>query len=163
MVPVQNRKQLAIEKSHVNDAYVMGRFQPRHRATPVYKQKKRRNNRCLEKFYDAKYVDTRDGTKRTGKELFNGRISRNHKKDSENLHPYREKNVSAGKRTIRKRRYPIQTHAIVVCDEKKYETSRCHCNGTRAILLPSKRSVSVKKLKIHHFSGGYFEKQRIAQ
>ena len=54
MVPVQNRRQLAIEKSHVNDAYVMGRFQPRHRATPVYKQKKRRNNRCLERFYDAK-------------------------------------------------------------------------------------------------------------
>ena len=135
----ERRRQLAIEKSHVNDAYVMGRFQPRHRATPVYKQKKRRNNRCLEKFYDAKYIDTRDSTKKTGKELFNGRISRNHKKDSENLHPYREKNVSAGKRTIRKRRYPIQTHAIVVCDEKKYETSRCHCNGTRAILLPYKK------------------------
>ena len=110
-----------------------------------------------------KYIDTRDSTKKTGKELFNGRISRNHKKDSENLHPYREKNVSAGKRTIRKRRYPIQPHDIVACDEKKYETSGCHCNGTRAILLPSKRSVSVKKLKIHHFSGGYFEKQCIAQ
>lgn len=141
----------------------MGRFQPRHRATPVYKQKKRRNNRCLEMFYDAKYIDTRDGTKRTGKELFNGRISRNHKKDSENLHPYRGKKVSAGKRTIRKQRYPIQPHDIVIYDGRKYETSGCHCNGTRAILLPSRRSASVKKLKIHHFSGGYFEKQRIAQ
>lgn len=159
----ERRRQLAIEKSHVNDAYVMGRFQPRHRATPVYKQKKRRNNRCLEKFYDAKYIDSRDGKKKTGKELFNGRISRNHKKDSENLHPYRGKKVSAGKRTIRRQRYPIQPHDIVIYDGRKYEISGCHNNGTRAILLPSRRSVSVKKLKIHHFSGGYFEKQHIAQ
>ena len=114
----ERRRQLAIEKSHVNDAYVMGRFQPQHRATPVYKQKKRRNNRCLEKFYDAKYIDSRDGKKKTGKELFNGRISRNHKKDSENLHPYRRRKVFAGKRTIRKQRYPIQPHDIVVYDGK---------------------------------------------
>ena len=159
----ERRRQLAIEKSHVNDAYVMGRFQPRHRATPVYKQKKRRNNRCLEKFYDAKYIDSRDGKKKAGKELFNGRISRNHKKDSENLHRYRSKKVSAGKRTIRKHRYPIQPHDIVIYDGRKSETSGCHNNGTRAILLPSRRSASVKKLKIHHFSGGYFVKQCIAQ
>ena len=50
----ERRRQLAIEKSHVNDAYVRDRFQPRHRAAPVYKQKKRRNNRCLERFCDAK-------------------------------------------------------------------------------------------------------------
>ena len=90
-------------------------------------------------------------------------ISRNHKKDSENLHPYRGKKASAGKRTIRKQRYPIQPHAIVIYDGRKYEISGCHNNGTRVILLPSRRSVSVKKLKIHHFSGGYFVKQRIAQ
>ena len=108
-------------------------------------------------------IDSRDGKKNTGKELFNGRISRNHKKDSENLHRYRSKKVSAGKRTIRKQRYPIQPHDVVIYDGRKYEISGCHNNGTRAILLPSRRSVSVKKLKIHHFSGGYFEKQRIAQ
>ena len=94
-----------------------------------------------------KYIDTRYGKKKTGKDLFNGRISRNHKKDSENLHQYRSKKVSAGKRTIRKQRYSIQPHDIVACDEKQYETSGCHCNGTRAILLPSRRSVSVKSLR----------------
>ena len=105
----------------------------------------------------------REYAKKTGKELFNGRISRNHKKDSENLHPYRGEKVSAGKRTIRKQRYPIQPHDVVIYDGRKYEISGCHNNGTRAILLPSRKSVSVKKLKIHHFSGGYFVKQRIAQ
>ena len=106
----ERRRQLAIEKSHVNDTYVMSRFQPLHRAHPVYMQKKRRNNRCLEKFYDAKYIDRRDGKKKSGKDLFNGRINRNHKKDSENLHVYRQQKVSAGRRTIRKQRYPIQPH-----------------------------------------------------
>ena len=74
-------------------------------------------------------------------------ISRNHKKDSENLHPYRSKKVSAGKRTIRKRRYPIQPHDIVIYDGRKYEISGCHNNGTRAILLPSKNQSVSKSLR----------------
>ena len=151
----ERRRQLAIEKSHVNDAYVMGRFQPLHKAHPVYMQKKRRNNRCLEKFYDAKYIDRRDGKKKSGKDLFNGRINRNHKKDSENLHIYRQQKVFAGRRTIRKQRYPIQPHDIVVYKGRKYETSGCHNNGTRAILLPDKKSVAIKKLTVYRFSGGY--------
>ena len=158
----ERRRRMSIEKSHVNDAYVMGSFHPKHRATTICLQKKRRNNWCLEKFYDAKYIDSRDGKKKTGKELFNGRISRSHKKDSENLHRYRSKKVSAGKRTIRKQRYLIQPHDIVIYESRKYETSGCHNNGTRAILLPLKKSVSIKKLKVHRFSGGYFiQKQTI--
>ena len=117
--------------------------------------KKRRNNRCLEKFYDAKYIDRRDGKKKSGKDLFNGRINRNHKKDSENLHVYRQQKVSAGRRTIRKQRYPIQPHDIVIYKGRKYETSGCHNNGTRAILLPDKKSVAIKKLTVYCFSGGY--------
>lgn len=151
----ERRRQLAIEKSHVNDTYVMSRFQPLHRAHPVYMQKKRRNNRCLEKFYDAKYIDRRDGKKKSGKDLFNGRINRNHKKDSEDLHVYRQQKVSAGRRTIRKQRYPIQPHDTVIYKGRKYETSGCHNNGTRAILLPDKKSVAIKKLTVYCFSGGY--------
>lgn len=77
----------------------MGQFHPKHRTVPVLYKKKRRNNRCLEKFYDAKYVDSRDGKKRTGQELF---------------------------------------------------------NGTRAILLPEKKPVAVKKLDIYRYAGGYY-------
>lgn len=123
---------------------------------PVLYKKKRRNNRCLEKFYDAKYVDSRDGKKRTGQELFNGRISRNHKKDSENLHKYRRRKVSAGRRTIRKQHYRIQQHDIVRFVGRKFETSGCHNNGTRAILLPEKKSVAVKKLDIYRYASGYY-------
>lgn len=90
----ERRRALDIEKSHVNDAFVMGRFHPGHRARPELYIKKRRNNRVLESFYDARYIDSRDGKRKSGKELFNGRISRNHKKDSENLHKYRLRKVS---------------------------------------------------------------------
>lgn len=44
----ESRRKLDIKKSHVNDAYVMGLFCPKHRTKPVYFKKKRRNNRVLE-------------------------------------------------------------------------------------------------------------------
>ena len=153
----ERRRVFDITKSHINDAFVMGQFHPKHRSKPVCYKKKRRNNRCLEKFYDAKYIDSRDGKKKSGQELFNGRINRNHKKDSENLHQYRRQKVSAGRRTIRKQHYSIQPHDIVVFNKQQFETSGCHCNGTRAILLLQKKSVAIKKLSIYKYAGGYFK------
>ena len=47
----ERRRTFDIAKSHVNDAFVMGQFHPKHRSKPVCYKKKRRNNRCLEKFY----------------------------------------------------------------------------------------------------------------
>ena len=153
----ERRRSFDVSKSHINDAFVMGQFHSKHRTKPVLYKKKRRNNRCLEKFYDAKYIDSRDGKKRSGQELFNGRISRNHKKDSENLHQYKRQKISPGRRTIRKNHYAIQPHDIVIFNGEQFETSGCHNNGTRAILLPQKKSVSVKKLSIHKYAGGYFK------
>ena len=153
----ERRRVFDITKSHVNDAFVMGQFHPKHRSKPICYKKKRRNNRCLEKFYDAKYIDARDGKKKSGQELFNGKINRNHKKDSENLHQYRQQKVSAGRRTIRKQHYSIQPHDIVVFNKQQFETSGCHCNGTRAILLLQKKSVAIKKLSIYKYAGGYFK------
>ena len=153
----ERRRVFDITKSHVNDAFVMGQFHPKHRSKLVCYKKKRRNNRCLEKFYDAKYIDARDGKKKSGQELFNGKINRNHKKDSENLHQYRQQKVSAGRRTIRKQHYSIQPHDIVVFNKQQFETSGCHCNGTRAILLLQKKSVAIKKLSIYKYAGGYFK------
>lgn len=153
----ERRRALDIEKSHVNDAFVMGRFHPGHRARPELYIKKRRNNRVLESFYDARYIDSRDGKKKPGKELFNGRISRNHKKDSENLHKCRLRKVSKGKRSIRKKHYLIQPHDILVYCGRKYETAGCHNLGTGAILLPERRSIAVSKLKIYRYSGGYYK------
>ena len=151
------RRVLNIQKSHINDAFVMGQFHPKHRAKAILYKKKRRNNRCLEKFYDAKYIDSRNGSKKTGQELFNGRISRNHKKDSENLHRYRLQKMTAGRRAIRRHHYCIQPHNIVMYEGRRCETAGTHYNGTRIILLPDKKSVSVKKVARCKYAGGYFK------
>lgn len=153
----ESRRMLDIGKSHTNDAFVMGKFHPKHRTKPELWVKKRRNNRILEKFYDAKYIDSRDGIKKSGQELSNGRTNRNHNADTENLHPYRKQKVSKGKRTIRTTRYTIQPHDILLYDKKKYETAGCHNNGTRAILLPGKKSVARKKLTLYRYAGGYYQ------
>lgn len=150
----EQRRILDVPKSHVNDAYTMGDFHPSHRVRPVIYQKKRRNNRVLEKFYDAKYIDLRDGKKHSGQELFNGRTNRNHNRDTENLHKYRGKKVSKGRRSIRRRRYPFQPHDLVVYRGKSLETAGCHNKGTR--LLIGKRSIAVKEVKIRQYCGGYF-------
>ena len=149
----ERRRILDIPKSHVNDAFVMGSFHPKHRCRPVIFQKKRRNNRILEKFYDAKYIDSRDGSKKSGQQLFNGRTNRNHNTDTENLHKYRKEKISSGRRSIRRRRYPIQPHDIVRYHGHDTEASGCHCHGTR--LLIHGVSVAVNKVRLRKYSGGF--------
>ena len=151
----ERRRKLDIDKSHVNDAFVMGQFHPKHRIKAILCKKKRRNNRCLEKFYDAKYIDSRDGKKRSGQELFNGRISRNHKKDSENLHQYRLQKVTPGRRAIRRQHYPIQPHDIIVYNGNKIEVSGCQHKGARVVFSKTKKSVQISKIKLFKYAGGY--------
>ena len=149
----ERRRILSISKSHVNDAFVMGSFHPKHRCRPVIFQKKRRNNRILEKFYDARYIDSRDGSKKSGQQLFNGRTNRNHNTDTENLHKYRKEKISSGKRSIRRQRYPIQPHDIVRYHGRDAESSGCHCHGTR--LLIHGASVAINKVCLRKYSGGF--------
>ena len=149
----ESRLNLNLEKSHINDTYSMGNYHPDDRVIPMYFKKKRRNNRILSKFYDAKYIDSRNGNKATGKELYNGRIKRNHKLDSENLHKYRAQKVSKGRTSVRAKRYSIQPGDIVLFEGQKYVSRGCHCKGNRVILDDGK-SVTVKKIKILKKIGG---------
>lgn len=143
-----------LEKSHTNDAYCMGEFRPKHRGETVHLKKRRRNNRCLEKFYDAKYLDSRDGKVKSGQQLANGRINRNHKKDSKNLHPCRQEKKAKGHRNIRRQHYRIQPGDRVLFQGKTYVTKGCHCNGAR-VLLDSGKSVTIGKVRIKTYAGGY--------
>ena len=86
------RRDLGLEKTHSNDAYSMGQFHPKHRAPFVHYKKRWRNNRILEKFYDAKYIDIRDGQKKSGSELSCGRTNR-----SESRHGEKNQRVFRGK------------------------------------------------------------------
>lgn len=147
------RRQLGVEKSHINDAYCMGKFHPKHRSKHWLYTKKRRNNRILSIFYDAKYIDSRDGKKKSGKELFSGRTKRNKNLNTENLHKYRQQKVSKGRVSIRRRHYPIQPGDTVIYEGKKYITKGVQNLGT--YLKIDEKAVPVKKTRIHHYAGGY--------
>ena len=81
------RKYFCIAKAHANDAFVMGSFHPRHRQKEEVYIKRRRNNRILSKFYDARYMDIRDRKVRTGQELSCGRTRRSESRHSDAMRP----------------------------------------------------------------------------
>ena len=149
------RKDLNLEKSHVNDAYSMGKLHPNIRCETEYYKKVRRNNRCLEKFYDAKYIDIRDGKKKSGKELGCQRINRREPRMSEkNLRIYHGQKVSKGRRSIRKQRYSIRPGDVVLFNGQKYISKGCGSYGTQ-VLLDIGKSVSIKKVQIIRHTGGW--------
>ena len=147
------RRQLGVKKSHINDAYCMGDFHPKHRSEHWLYTTKRRNNRVLVKFYDAKYIDSRDGKKKSGQDLFSGRTKRNRNLNTENLHRYRQQKVSKGRVSVRKQHYTIQPGDTVIYEGRKYITNGVHNLGTYVRI--NGKSVSVKKIRIHHYAGGY--------
>lgn len=121
---------LGLEKTHFNDVYCIGNEQPSLRlASPVFFREKRKNNRSLSKFYDAKYIDGRDGSKKSGKELFSGRSTRNKNLSTENLHRYRSKKVSKGRFSLRTKRHPLQPYDIVAWQNRKWIVSGVQNNG----------------------------------
>ena len=104
-----------VEKSHVNDAFVIAGGSKNVGRCFAYNIKQvRRNNRSLRKFYDAKYIDVRTGEKASGQDLFNGRRTRNKDKNEENLHKYRKQKIKKGYYSYRTKRYPFQPNDLVI-------------------------------------------------
>lgn len=151
----EKRIALQLEKSHNNDAYAMGEFHPTSRCTFEHYKKVKRNNRILEKFYDSRYIDTRTGEKATGKDLFNGRISRNHKKDSENLHKYRGKRVYRGHRALLRKEVKLNPGDLISFGGEILTVRKTHTNKKGAVNVEfetpaksGKKSANLNKLKI---------------
>lgn len=149
------RNEWHIEKSHHDDAFCIAGNYSKNRCNTLYFHQKRRNNRSLEIFYDAKYIDGRDRKRKSGKELFCGRTTRNKNYVDENLHKYRIKKISKGKRSIRRQHYFYQPKDIILFKGIKHVIKGSHCNGSR-LILDTGKSVSVKKARIHKFSGGVY-------
>ena len=151
----RTRLTYGLEKSHANDAYCIGEFHPKCRAYTRHFKKCRRNNRILEKFYDAVYTDIRDGKKHKGAELSCGRTNRREPRDGENnLRVYRGKCISKGYRSIRKQRYAIQPRTSVMYDGAVYKAKGVHCNGTR-VILGNGKSVQISKVRIVRYPSGW--------
>ena len=123
----EKRQALGIEKSHTNDAFCIADGTKQTRAKPYEVVQVRRNDRSLSSFYDAKYIDSRDCTVKSGKDMTCGRTCRNKNKNGENLRQYRLRlavdkygNPKKGRISTRQVRYPIQPMDLVEIDGKKY-------------------------------------------
>ncbi len=113
------RQERHIAKTHANDAYCIGQFHPKHRTRGQIFQKQRRNNRVLAKFYDAKYIDMRDGSKKSGSQLSCGRTKRREsRRTDKNERIYRGIKCQAGSLHTRKQRYDIQAGDVVIFHDR---------------------------------------------
>ena len=132
----------------------MGEYRPLHRAKTMIYQKRRRNNRILEKFYDAKYVDIRDDSVKSGQELSCNRTNRSEPRNSsKNERIFRGTQKSKGRCSIRRRRYELRPGDLVLYNGNRFEISGVHCNGIRVILKDNK-SVAINKIKpLKHING----------
>ncbi len=113
-------KKLELSKSHPNDAFVITNGTTQKRATSVTFEQVRRNKRSFQKFYDAKYLDTRTGKKASGQELCSGRRTRNKNLNEENLRKYRGHKTNKGRVSIRRQRYKYQPKDIVQFQGRRY-------------------------------------------
>ena len=149
------RKSLHLSKTHANDAYCIGSLHPKHRTAEFVYQKKRRNNRILAKFYDAKYIDVRDGEKKSGSALSCGRTNRRESRCSDkNQRIYRGKKCSDGRISVRRRHYALQNGDLVTYRGRKYFVSGTQNVGTYAKLIGGK-SVLIKNVTVIKKGSGW--------
>ena len=142
------RQELGIKKTHSNDAYCMGTVHPAHRCHFEHYKKIRRNNRVLEKFYDAVYIDIRDGKKKKGSEIGCNRTNRSiPRSNDENERIYHGKIISKGHRSIRRRRYSLRPGDIIEYKGSNYIVKGIQSNG-KAVALENGPAPSVKSIKI---------------
>jgi len=148
-----------IIKTHANDAYCMGQFRPRHKAYEVTYQKRRRNNRVLSKFYDAKYIDTRDGKKHPGKDLGCNRTDRSVPRNNDNnLRMYHGQKVSKGHCNIRRNHYPLQAGDVVMYQGIRRTVKGLHGNGTNVEFVPDgviQQSAKSDRVTIIRYASGW--------
>jgi len=150
-----NRIKIGIEKSHCNDAFVISGGDIQQRLKPIIFEQVKRNNRSLEKFYDAKYIDIRTNEKVSGGDLSCGRRTRNKNKNSENLRIFRGQKLSDGQRRIRTKRYFYQPNDLVKFDGKIYTVKGTQNNGAYVALKEIKKIPKVELLTPYKFRKGF--------
>lgn len=148
------RIELGLEKSHFNDAFCIAGGNNQTRTEPFSVEQIRRNNRSLEKFYDAKFVDLRSGEKVSASSLSCGRTTRNKNKNGENLKISRGEKLSKGRRTIRKQRYFYQPGDLVKYENKVYTVRGTQNEGKYVALREIKKVPKVELLTPYKFRSG---------
>lgn len=128
-VTKRERLRRHIGKTHANDAYCIGLFRPKHKTRAVAYKKVRRNDRIIQKFYDAVYIDRRDGKKKKGAELSCNRTNRSvPRNNSRNERPFRKGKVSKGHVTTRKGRTQLKPGSLVLYKGQVMTVHGTHAN-----------------------------------
>ena len=91
-----------------------------------------------------------DHNVKSGKELSNGRVNRNHTNNSENEHVYRCQKIKAGRISTRKQHYQIRPHDILNIGIVKGVQ-----NLGKYIKLKSGKVVSTKTVRVLRHVNGY--------
>ena len=145
-----------IIKSHANDAYCMGEYHPKHRAHSKTYQKRRRNNRVFERFYDSKFVDIRDGSIKSGQQLSCNRTNRREPRNSsKNERIYRGLRKSKGRRSIRRRRYELRPGDIALFDNHQHRVIGVQNNGDYTKLEGLPKVIRTTLLTPYRHTGGW--------
>ena len=156
------RQKYEIKKSHLNDAFIIaGGTDTTLRTNNVYsRQKLRNNNRVLQKFYDAKYIDSRDGKKKTGKELSSGRTRRSRELNYTNLRQFRKEKVKKGRVSIRRGHYQLRPHDVVLNTRtNRIETVKGVQNSGTVIKFQTGKTCSIKSVVSLYHVNGILEKK----
>ena len=151
-----------IEKSHRNDAFVIaGGTDQDTRTSNIYlRTKVFNNNRVLQKFYDARYIDRRDGKKKSGKELSSGRTRRSKEIPYDNQRIFRQKKVTKGRVSIRRNHYRIRPHDILFNTKtNQVKIAKGVNNRGKTVLLQNKKTVSASKVICLYHVNGLVEEQ----
>ena len=151
-----NRRMLGrLVKTHANDAYAMGEYHPKHRHCEEHYKKRRRNNRVLAKFYDAKYIDVRDNKKKFGLQLGCNRTNRSVPRNNpNNERMFRGVKISKGRVSIRKQHYTIQPGDVLKYRGSITKVRGVHCHGTR-VMLETGKSVNITDVTLVRRIGGW--------
>ena len=151
------RQKYQIEKSHLNNAFIIvGGTDTTLRTNNVYSmQKLRNNNRMLQKFYDAKYIDSRDGKQKPSKELSLGRTRRSRELNYDNLRQFRKEKIKKGRVSIRRNHYQLRPHDVVLNTRiNKIETVTGVQNRGTAIKFQTGKTCSIKTVvSLCHVNG----------
>ncbi|OON94834.1 MAG: paclitaxel/taxanoid biosynthesis susceptibility protein TS1 [Epulopiscium sp. Nele67-Bin001] len=150
-----NRIELGLEKTHYNDAFCIAEGTTQLRSNPIVYTQVKRNNRSLEKYYDAQYIDTRTNQKASASELNCGRRTRNKNENRENLKIFRGTKLSKGQRRIRKQRYFYQPNDLVKYNDKVYTVKGSQNYGRYVALKEIKKVPKIDLLIPYRFRKGF--------
>jgi hypothetical protein len=154
-VTKSRRIAMGLEKNHANDAFCIAGGTDQERITSLTLEQVRRNDRSLQKFYDAKYMDTRTGEVVSGQDLNCGRRTRNKNLNTENLRKYRCSKNSKGRISVRKGRYPFRPKDTVLYGGKEYLVKGVQNKGVYVKLAGLDQPVKTNAVTIRRYGRGF--------